>query len=183
MSFNVATLLQEPVGSRRHQLLDAEALAVPDETWTREVSGEVELMRTVRGVLVRARLCAATPLECARCLDPFSAELELSIVEEFVPRVDLLTGEPVTPVDADELRIDELNQLDLSEAVRQYEQTAIPLQPMCRPDCAGLCPQCGRNRNHGRCDCAERAPSGPFEALAGLSERLRAEEHDGATEA
>ena len=107
----------------------------------------------------------------------------MSIAEEFVPRVDLLTGEPVTPLDADELQIDELHQLDLSEAVRQYEQTAIPLQPMCWPDCAGLCPQCGRNRNHGRCDCAERAPAGPFEALAGLSERLRAEERDGATEA
>ena len=189
MSFNVATLLQEPVGSRRRELIEAEPLAVPDEGWTGEVSGEVELMRTLRGVLVRARLRDARALECARCLDPFRAEFELSIAEEFVPPVDLLTGEPVAPIDPDELRIDELHQLDLSEAVRQYEQAAIPLQPMCRPDCAGLCPQCGCNRNDGRCDCVERAPAGPFEDLAGLGERLRATEHgraeetDGATEA
>jgi uncharacterized protein len=183
VSFNVATLLQEPVGSRRRARLDGEPLAVPDERWSREVSGDVELLRTVRGVLVRARLHCEPVLECARCLETFFSELELAIDEEFVPPIDLLTGEPIEAEDDDELRIDELHQLDLSEAVRQYEQTAIPLQPMCRPDCAGLCPQCGRNRNEGACGCAERTPSGPFEALAGLGERLRAEESDGPTEA
>ncbi len=183
VSFNVATLLLEPVGSRRRELLESEELAVADEGWSREVHGEVELLRTVRGVLVRAHLRESPVLECARCLEPFWMEIELSITEEFVPPIDISTGEQITPVDADELRIDELHQLDLSEAVRQYEQTAIPLQPMCRPDCAGLCPQCGRNRNLGLCDCTERASAGAFEALSGLGERLRAEESNGATEA
>lgn len=182
MSFNVATLLQEPVGSRRRELLDAEPLAVPDEGWAGEVSGNVELMRTLRGVLVRAQLRGTPTLECARCLDPFRAEIEIEIAEEFIPLFDLASGARVEPNDDDELRIDALHQLDLSEAVRQYEQTVLPLQPMCRPDCAGLCPQCGRNRNNGACDCPDLAPVGPLGALAGLGEHVRAEEHRRALE-
>ena len=182
MTFNVATLLQEPVGSRRRARLDGEPLAAPAEGWRGEVSGTVELLRTVRGVLVRARLRSAAALECARCLEPFEAALELDIAEEFVPAADPLTGEPVEAA-ADELRIDARHVLDLGEAVRQYEQTAIPLRPVCRPGCAGLCPECGRNRNEDRCDCAGGVTDGPFAALAGLGERLRAEESDGGTEA
>ena len=182
MSFNVATLLQEPIGSRRRRTLDREAMASTRDGWAADVSGSVDLLRTARGVLVRARVSCAPTLECARCLDTFVQPLDLVIDEEFVPVVDLVTGERVEAGE-DELRIDERHVLDLSEAVRQYEQAAIPLQPICRPGCAGLCPECGANRNEERCGCADGAASGPFAALAGLGERLRAEEHDGGTEA
>ena len=183
MSFNVATLLQEPVGSRRRAMLDGEPMASPADHWTAEVSGDVDMLRTVRGVLVRATVHCAPVLECARCLDHFASELELTIAEEFVPLVDILTGERVQASEDDDLRIDALHVLDLSEAVRQYEQAALPLQPICRPGCAGLCPECGTNRNEQRCDCADGTASGPFAALAGLGEQLRTEESDGGTEA
>ena len=187
MSFNVATLLQEPVGSRRRAHLDAEPMASPADRWTAEVSGRVEMLRTMRGVLVLATVSSAPVLECARCLDHFAEEIEFRIEEEFVPVVDLVTGDRVEAGE-DELRIDGRHLLDLSEAVRQYEQAAIPLQPICRPDCAGLCPECGINRNEQRCDCGDGAASGPFAALAGLGEQLSAremgaEESDGGTEA
>jgi uncharacterized protein len=138
-------------------------------------------MRTQRGVLVRARLDIDPDLECARCLDPFSLRLSLTIDEEFVPERDPLTNEPIE-ADPDEFRIDERNHLDLSEAVRQYEQAALPLQPVCRPDCAGLCPVCGQNRNIRRCDCVKPEPASGWSSLASLAERLRAEEERGSTE-
>ncbi|MDE2695722.1 MAG: DUF177 domain-containing protein [Chloroflexota bacterium] len=182
MSFNVATLLQEPVGSRRRARLEAEPMASPADRWAAEVSGSVDMLRTMRGVLVLATVQSSPVLECARCLDHFAQDLEFRIEEEFVPVVNLVTGERVEAAE-DELRIDEHHLLDLSEAVRQYEQAAIPLQPICRPGCAGLCPECGANRNETRCDCDGRAASGPFAALAGLGAQLRAEETDGGTEA
>ena len=187
MSFNVATLLQEPVGSRRRARLEGEQMASPADRWTAEVSGSVEMMRTMRGVLVLATVTSAPVLECARCLDHFAQDLEFRIEEEFVPLVDLVTGDRVEAGE-DELRIDARHLLDLSEAVRQYEQAAIPLQPICRPDCAGLCPECGANRNETRCDCPSGAATGPFAALAALGEQLSAremgtEESDGRTQA
>ena len=182
MQFNVATLLQEPVGSRRHGRLDRELLSVPEAGWTGVASGDVELMRSARGVLVQARLTVRPVLECARCLEPFEQELEVAIDDEFAASRDPITGEPVE-VDTDDFEIDERHQLDLSEAVRQYEQTAIPLQPICRPGCAGLCPQCGRDLEEAPCDCRSAVAVPPWEALTALGEQLRAEESDGATEA
>jgi uncharacterized protein len=180
VQFNVATLLQEPVGSTRELTVEGEA-SVPSHGYVTQVTGKVRLMRTQRGVLVRAQLAVQPTLECARCLDPFSLPLDLRIDEEFVPERDPLTGEAVE-ADPDEFRIDERNHLDLSEAVRQYEQAALPIQPVCRDTCAGLCPVCGQNRNLRPCDCVEPEAQPAWSSLSSLAERLRAEEERGSTE-
>jgi uncharacterized protein len=49
--------------------------------------------------------------------------------------------------------IDENQEIDLSEAVRQYMLLALPMKPLCREECAGLCPSCGHNLNLGPCGC------------------------------
>ncbi len=184
MHFNVATLLQEPVGSRRDGRLEGEPMHVAASGWSALASGQVRLLRSTRGVLVHARLETLPVVECARCLDPFNQPVALTIDEEFVAPYDLVTGEPAEAIDEDDFRIDEQHHLDLSEAVRQYEQTAIPIQPICRPACAGLCAECGRNRNLAACECAKAGTAGPWEALSALSKQLHAtEEQDGATEA
>ena len=184
MHFNVATLLQEPVGSRRDGRIEGEAMHVAAVGWDAVASGEVRLLRSTRGVLVHARIETAPLVECSRCLEPFRETVSLTIDEEFVAPYDPQTGEPAETLDEDDFRIDEQHHLDLSEAVRQYEQTAIPIQPICRPACAGLCAECGGNRNLAPCECAEAVAAGAWEALSALSERLHAaEESDGATEA
>jgi uncharacterized protein len=180
--FNVATLLREPVGATRRATFDAEPLAVPEAGYATSASGPVELVRTARGVLVRARLRVRPRVECVRCLAPCDLEITIDIAEEFVPLRDPLTGEPVS-ADPDEFRIDARHHLDLSEAVRQYEQAALPLGPLCRPDCAGLCPSCGQNLNEQRCGCPPPEPAAAWQGLAALAERLRSEESVGGPEA
>ena len=49
--------------------------------------------------------------------------------------------------------IDQNHQLDLREAIRQNLLLALPMQPLCKETCAGLCPQCGKNLNEGSCNC------------------------------
>ena len=49
--------------------------------------------------------------------------------------------------------IDERHILDLAEVIRQNLTLSLSPSLVCRPDCAGLCPQCGQNRNEGSCDC------------------------------
>jgi uncharacterized protein len=58
--------------------------------------------------------------------------------------------------------------LDLSELVRQALILAVPPRSLCRPDCRGLCPQCGVDRNREECSCAERQTDPRLEALRGL---------------
>ena len=128
------------------------------------------MLRTPNGVLVRARINTAAELECSRCLEPVEREVTMDLDEEFHPSVHILTGAPLEAAEDEAVQIDEHHVLDLSEVVRQYLSTALPLQPLCSPDCRGLCATCGKNLNEGPCGCGSETAlaTGPFAALAGL---------------
>lgn len=180
MLFNVATLLHDPVGSVRNLVLDDEVAEVPEAGFEAHTSGRVRLLRSREGVLVHAELVVEHTFECSRCLTPFTMTLPLTIDEEFRPFRDPVTGNAVT-ADLDDFRIDPRHQLDLSEAVRQYEEAAMPIQPVCREQCAGLCPVCGQNLNERRCGHDALDTGATPDGLSALAERLRAEEQRGST--
>jgi uncharacterized protein len=93
-------------------------------------------------------------LVCSRCLTLFSYPLAFKIEEEFYPSVDIINGEPLSlPDDSTSSVIDERHILDLTEVIRQHILLAAPVKPLCRTDCAGLCPQCGANLNETTCHC------------------------------
>ncbi len=121
-------------------------------------------------LLVTAGLHTTLELECCRCLEPFATTIELQIEEEFRPSVDIQTGAvlPVTDRDEDATTIDAHHLLDLAEIVRQAIFLALPMHPLCKQDCAGLCSQCGQNLNWGQCDCATEAIDPRLEVLRRL---------------
>lgn len=183
MLINVSTLLQEPVGHARHYQVNREPVAVPEAEFAQEITGSLRLIRSARGVLITAALdLAPATVQCGRCLELFETPVAVDFDEEYVFEHDPLTGRRVE-VDIDEFRIDAHGHLDLSEAVRQYEESVLPLRPLCRPDCRGLCPRCGRNLNTGPCDCAAADSDDRWSALARLQERLGTEDGDGAPKA
>jgi uncharacterized protein len=184
MLINVSTLLTEPVGRARHYALEDERVFVPEAGFEQFVTGDVQLIRSDRGVLVMASLrLRAVPLQCARCLEPYDeSAVTVEFDEEFVLDVDPETGQRIER-DEDEFRIDARRHLDLSEAVRQYEESVLPIRPLCRPDCRGLCPTCGRNLNQGACECPPASSDHRWSALSSLAEQLRTEETDGRPEA
>ena len=160
MLFNVATLLREPVGSTRNYVLD------PEEPVHR---GTVRLLRTPDGVLVEAHADLLLDAACSRCLTPFSYPEHIHFEEIYYQQVDLKTGARMEePEDEDAFRIGLDNTIDISEAVRQYSDVAAEMQPLCRPDCPGICPVCGQDLTLGECDC-DRAPTDArWAALAAL---------------
>ncbi|MBI3286781.1 MAG: DUF177 domain-containing protein, partial [Chloroflexi bacterium] len=86
--------------------------------------------------------------ECRRCLEHFSVPLQLEIEEEFRPSVDILSGASLAVLERRaETAIDEHHSLDLTEVVRQSIFLSLPMYPVCRDSCAGLCDQCGQNLN------------------------------------
>lgn len=151
MKFNVSGLLQEGVGATREYDLDAQ-LETPGQP-PEQVKGEVELLRTPGGVLVRAHLNLVEPESCSRCLKPLDELVDITFEEEFQSTVDPRTGHalPKEGIDPDAFLIDEKHTLDLSEAVRQYREVSLLMQPLCRPDCRGLCPICGADLNEKDC--------------------------------
>lgn len=134
MIIDVSQLLKEPVGThRRYQI---------SETGDPPVHGDVDLLRTDRGIFARGTLETSLQAVCSRCLSSFDQPLTLRVEEEYLARAE-----------EDAFAVDEHQEIDLSEAVRQYALLALPMKPLCREDCAGLCPRCGHNLNLGPCHC------------------------------
>jgi uncharacterized protein len=155
MLINVSQQLKGPIGAVR----DYEVNEGVDVAGSRTmVTGEIELVRTDQGILARGTLYTQLEVDCSRCLASFTCPLVLNIEEEYFPTIDIVTGAPLSLLDEPGcFTIDERHILDLTEAIRQYAILAIPMKPLCREDCAGLCPHCGRNLNLGSCSCPSEA--------------------------
>lgn len=165
MRYNVAQLLKAPTGATRDYVLDEPAdalngrLGVADVRIRDRLRGEIHLMHTTDGILVTGQVHTVLEVRCDRCLERFELPVEVGIEESFRARIDLRSGAVLPPVPGEELEtlIDEHHILDLTEVMRQDILLAVPMHPVCRPDCAGLCPECGQNRNEGACDCRVEA--------------------------
>jgi len=129
---------------------------------------DLRLESVTEGVYVSGAVRAQLVGECARCLDPLTDEVAVDLGELYA-YPDSVTDETT---DVDELPrvVDE--HIDLEQTVRDAVVLALPLAPLCRPDCAGLCPDCGEKW-------ADLAPDHGHETLdprwAALRERLTAE--------
>ena len=158
MRLNVSQLLKAPIGTTRDYNKMNEVIDIAGEGNNCRVYSDIGLLRTHRGILAKATLAIETGLTCSRCLTLFHCPLSLNIEEEYVPVLDIITGAPLPPPeDPGSFAIDEHHILDLIEAIRQYALLATPMKPLCREDCAGLCPNCGQNLNQGPCDCPAQA--------------------------
>jgi len=148
MHINVAQLLKEPTGSSRSFQID-ESLDTDDISSTK---GRIILIRTNDGIMVKAEMTAGVTGICSRCLKPIDYEVNYDFDEECLPSVSA-SGGLSSPNQTDNITIDESQMLDLSEVIRQYTLLTMPVKPLCRPDCAGICPSCGHNLNQGPCQC------------------------------
>ncbi len=151
LQVNVSQQLKSPIGSTRNYDMNG---IIGMDGYDSAVQGEVKLMRTDRSILVKGKIHTDSDLNCGRCLSPFKAEGTLDIEEEYFPTRDIMNGAPLPgPAEPGVFTIDENGILDLTEAIRQYAVLVSPMKPLCRQDCAGLCPACGTNLNESTCDC------------------------------
>lgn len=170
MQFNVAQLLKGGVGTTQQHTLDA-SFAPLEETRSQHAWGRVQLMRVKEGIWVSGELDANGVCICSRCLEEFSLTLGFRLDEMYYPVIDVSTGASLSlPEDADpDFTIDHHHILDITEAVRQSILVAVPMKPLCRPDCAGLCPECGANRNQVHCLCMDSTRNPRWTPLYKLS--------------
>ena len=151
MRINVSQLMKAPIGSVRNYE-GSEVVDIAGGSCL--VQGEVRLTRTNQGILAKGRLHTGVEVTCSRCLGLFGCPLSLDIEEEYFPTTDVVSGNSLLlPEEPRWFIIDEHHILDLTEAIRQYALLAIPMKPLCREDCAGLCPICGQDLNQGPCGC------------------------------
>lgn len=151
MPINVSQLLRSPIGTARNYKV-AETVGIADSQSIAQ--GEIKLVYTGRGILVKGALQSKIEITCSRCLSLFSYPLTINIEEEYFATTDMVSGASLPlPEEPGYFTIDEYYVLDLTEAIYQYIMLAIPIKPLCREDCAGLCLNGGHNLNQGACDC------------------------------
>jgi uncharacterized protein len=176
MRYNLAQLLKEPIGSSREYQLD-ESFTGPD-CFAEAARGPVSFLRTHRGVLARATLQIRSTLVCSRCLGDYGHSSNLSIEEEFFPTVSVQTGQsqPVPTEAYENSLIDGRHVLDLVDTIREYVVTDMPMKPLCRRECLGLCQWCGADLNSGHCDCQDLPEDPRWLGLAELVKNGRGTE-------
>ncbi|MFL6128986.1 MAG: YceD family protein [Mycobacteriales bacterium] len=129
---------------------------------------DLRLESVVEGVLVSGTVTAAVTGECARCLGPVADRLTVDLQELFA-YADSATEETTEEDEVSRLVGD---HLDLEPVVRDAVVLALPLSPLCRDGCAGLCPDCGGVLDELPADHSHAAPVDPrWAALAERADR------------
>lgn len=122
-----------------HQQLDDISVAF--------LQGPMQFIRIQGGILVEARIETQVKIECVRCLEPFAYATVLE-VEETIG----LAGRPRPAIS---YTLTEEGWFDPLPLLREQIWVSLPMKPLCRPDCRGICPECGVNLNLEPCRCGE----------------------------
>ena len=146
-----------------------------------QASGRAELIKedhgrkgVIRDIRVVGRLSTRVEVRCARCLEPVESLIESQFDLLYRPLGADAGREEVSISEAEtEIGYYQGEGLLLEDVLREQLLLATPVRTLCREDCRGLCPRCGRNRNQETCQCAEEPRDPRWQALKGLREKLK----------
>ena len=184
MQFTVVDLEREPIqfsaalapgtidfGGEAEQVGDlaaeGRAEVLHEHRGPKEIVPDIRLKGSFRGLF---------EVPCARCVEPVEIPLSAEFDLIFRPaEADSEALERSITAPETEIGYYQKDSLLLEDVLREQVLLSLPVRTLCKPDCKGLCPRCGENRNHHPCTC-EEGPSDPrWEALAGLRGRIKSE--------
>jgi uncharacterized protein len=134
------------------------------------VTGSAELLAQTGGeIRVRGKYNVELTVECDRCLAESRFPLDTGFDLFYRPMSDIARDEEVE-IDEEETEIGfyEGAGMELEDILREQVLLALPMQRVCREDCKGICPVCGKNRNETPCDCRVEGADGRWGALRNL---------------
>lgn len=129
--------------------------------------------QVIQDIRVKGNLSTRLEWACARCLEPVTLDVKRDFDLLYRPlgadagRAEL----SVTTAEA-EVSYYEGEGLLLEDVLREQVLLAVPLKALCREDCKGLCPHCGKNLNSGECSCAEPVEDPRWNALKEIRGKL-----------
>jgi uncharacterized protein len=164
LSVDVSELFRDPGTSKRLEFTDdLEGLSLDMGRVDPALAFELVLESLVEGILVRGKVAGTYVLGCIRCLRSFERpfELELSEVLSYPDQPGAEEGYQITG-----------DLADLEPVVRDAVLLAMPVNPLHAPDCKGLCPVCGSDRNETDCGHEAARVDLRWEPLEELKQRL-----------
>jgi uncharacterized protein len=133
-------------------------------------AGVAELLANTDGeVRIKGHLEVRMETECDRCLGRAQFPLDVSFDLFYRPMSYIARDEEIAIDEGEaELAFYEGGGMKLEDILREQVLLLLPMQRVCREDCRGICPACGKNRNETPCDCKEEHPADRWEALESL---------------
>jgi uncharacterized protein len=137
-------------------------------TFTGPVSSDLSVSREYDHIRVTGRVSAPIRLTCSRCLEAYDSTIDSNFTIIF------RKGAPAEPAGEDEVELSEQDlisgtysgdEIDLTHEIEEQVAMEVPLKPLCREECKGLCPTCGTDLNRGSCTCSREQINFKFSAL------------------
>jgi uncharacterized protein len=141
--------------------------------------GRAEVLHEHRGprdivadIRLRGHFAGSFQVPCARCVEPVEIPLATDYDLIFRPaKADAEAPERSITAPETEIGYYQKDSLLLEDVLREQVLLSLPVRTLCKPDCKGLCPRCGADRNRQACTCVGGDPR--WEALAGLRDRIK----------
>jgi uncharacterized protein len=147
-------------------------LPLEGEDAVRDLAWSVLAMPSNADVFFDVKGSGVLDCTCSRCNEPF--DLPLSVSSQFLGSQDAdLAARGAHTLGTQDLDVVFMpeDEIDEEALVKEQVQLQVPMHPLCREDCQGLCPECGKNWNKGKCSCnpeLRREPSALAKALSGI---------------
>ncbi len=169
----------------RHSLSAAQWLSLSGADQDEELEAQEDFAFELRAhaasddILIEGKVDGTVGVECSRCLERYRCALHDDFRLVLEPARDRLPPDPEGEESLSKHGLwlgEDLEAgwyrgsvIDLDAYLAEVIALAMPVQPVCREDCEGLCPHCGARRSEQRCECEENLkPKSPFAALAAL---------------
>jgi uncharacterized protein len=141
---NVGFLFNQTIGYTREIPFEFPSITIANESKFTDFNGIAAFNRTQPGLLLLGSFRANTKVTCGRCLENFDLLIQTDIEEVY--------NFPDYPLSENETIIPENGLLDLEELIGDSLLLEIPINPICKEDCKGLCIECGQNLNLASCN-------------------------------
>ena len=144
MRLNIGFLIGQPIGSRHDFNFDFPIMRLGEDFNLRDFTGIADFNRTPQGLFLQADFQGSHDLECVRCLETTGHILKMDFSE--------LYAFDHRSISESGLLVPESGYIDLEPLLREYTLLEIPINPICKEDCKGLCDICGQNLNLESCE-------------------------------
>ncbi len=168
---NLGFFLPQSIGYHHDFPFEFDEIEFTEDFSLRHFDGTVTVSRTPQGLLAQGVFEGNLELECVRCLKPYEHRLHWEMTELYLFKREKIEGEE------EQLLLPENAQIDIERFVREEALLDLPINPICKEDCQGLCQVCGADLNLGDCGHEELPEEEPDEdelasPFAGLKDLL-----------
>ena len=157
---NVGFIVHEEIGYSHKFPLEYDKAVLGDDLTLENFNAMIVIDRTQQGLVVQGEFSGDTALECVRCLKPYTQHLQGDWTELYAFKEKSVSESGLLMPDD--------GHIDFTPVLREYALLEVPIKALCKPDCKGLCTECGQDLNIKDCGHRQHDENSPFAALKDL---------------